>query len=136
MNPWAWWLVSAAVLVVAEILTTSLVFAMIAAGAAAGAIVAALGGGVALELGAFALVSLALLVLVRPIALNHLHTPSRLAALVGAEAEVLETVDPRDGRIRLSGEIWSARAYDGQSVLAPGTVVRVVEIAGATALVI
>ena len=131
---------SAAVLVVAEILTTSLVFAMIAAGAAAGAIVAALGGGVALELGAFALVSLALLVLVRPIALNHLHTPSRLrsgvAALVGAEAEVLETVDPRDGRIRLSGEIWSARAYDGQSVLAPGTVVRVVEIAGATALVI
>ena len=39
MNPWAWWLVSAAVLVVAEILTTSLVFAMIATGAAAGAIV-------------------------------------------------------------------------------------------------
>jgi len=140
MDPWVWWLISAAVLIVAEILTTSLVFAMLTGGAVAGVVVAALGGGVGLEVGAFAIVSLALLVVVRPIALNHLHTPTKfrsgMAALVGAEAEVLETVDPRDGRIRLSGEIWSARSYDGESVLAPGTLVRVVEIAGATALVI
>ena len=38
-------------------------------------------------------------------------------------------------RIKLAGEIWSARAYDGQSVFEPGTRVQVLQIEGATALV-
>jgi len=37
--------------------------------------------------------------------------------------------------VKLSGEIWSARAYDGQSEYEIGSTVRVVEISGATALV-
>ncbi len=139
MDPWLWWLVATAVLVVAEILTTSLVFGMIAGGTAAAAIAAAVGGGPAVQVAAFALVSVALLLVVRPIATRHLHTPSKIrtgvAALVGAEAEVLAVVDSRDGRIKLSGEIWSARAYDGESEYAAGSLVRVVEISGATALV-
>jgi membrane protein implicated in regulation of membrane protease activity len=139
MDPWAWWLIAAGVLVVAEILTTSLVFAMIAGGAASAAIVAALGGGTPLQVAAFAVVSTALLFGVRPLAQRHMHTPSSIrtgvAALVGAEAEVLEVVSGRDGRVKLSGEIWSARSYDGQSEFAPGESVRVIEISGATALV-
>ena len=139
MDPWVVWLIVTAVLVVAEILTTSLVFGLIAGGTAAAALTAALGGSGALQVGAFAAVSVALLVVVRPIAQRHLHTPSKIrtgvAALVGAEAEVIAAVDGRDGRVKLSGEIWSARAYDGETAYAPGTVVRVVEISGATALV-
>jgi membrane protein implicated in regulation of membrane protease activity len=140
MDPWIWWVIAAGVLVVAEILTTSLVFAMIAGGAAAAAVVALIAPGVpALQFGAFAIVSVALLAVVRPVAVRHLHTPSSIrtgvAALVGAEAEVLEPVSGRDGRIKLSGEIWSAKAYDGQSEYGTGETVRVVEISGATALV-
>lgn len=139
MDPWVVWLIATGVLVVAEILTTSLVFGLIAGGTASAALVAALGGGAPLQVAAFALVSFALLVVVRPIAQRHLHTPSKIrtgvAALVGAEAEVVAAVDARDGRVKLSGEIWSARSYDGESAYQPGTVVRVVEISGATALV-
>ena len=134
-----WWLVATGVLVVAEILTTSLVFAMIAGGAASAAVVAAVGGDTALQVGAFALVSVALLLGVRPVARRHLRTPASIrtgvAALVGAEAEVLEPVSGKDGRIKLSGEVWSARSYDGQSEYQPGDSVRVIEISGATALV-
>jgi membrane protein implicated in regulation of membrane protease activity len=139
MEPWVLWLIAAGVLVVAEILTTSLVFAMIAGGAASAAVVAALGGGVPLQVLAFTLVCVGLLAVVRPVAQRHLHTPRAIrtgvAALVGAEAEVLESVSARDGRIKLSGEIWSARSYDGNSEFAPGDSVRVIEISGATALV-
>ncbi|MBI1376048.1 MAG: NfeD family protein [Frankiales bacterium] len=139
MDAWVWWLIATAVLVVGEMLTTSLVLAMIAGGTAAAGVVAAIGGGPAVQVAAFALVSLALLVGVRPVARRHLRTPFALrtgvASLVGSEAEVVAEVDGRDGRIKLSGEVWSARAYDGQSSYAAGTVVHVVEISGATALV-
>lgn len=134
-----WWLVATGVLVVAEVLTTSLVFAMIAGGAASAAVVAALGAGAPVQVAAFAVVSTALLLGVRPVARRHLHTPSAIrtgvAALVGAEAEVLEPVSSRDGRVKLGGEVWSARAYDGQSEYLPGESVHVIEISGATALV-
>ena len=93
MDAWVWWLIAAGVLVVGELLTTSLVFGMIAGGAASAAVVAALGGGAPLQVAAFALVSLVLVLGVRPIARRHMHTPSSIrtgvAALVGAEAEVL-----------------------------------------------
>lgn len=139
MDAWVWWLIAAGVLVIGELLTTSLVLGMIAGGAASAAVVAALDGGPVLQVAAFAIVSLVLVLGVRPVARRHMHTPSSIrtgvAALVGAEAEVLEAVTGRDGRVKLSGEIWSARAYDGQSEFAPGESVRVIEISGATALV-
>ena len=139
MDAWIWWLVATGVLVVAEILTTSLLFGMIAGGTAAAALVAAFGAGAPAQVGAFAVVSLALLLGVRPVAARHLRTPSKIrtgvAALVGAEAEVLAPVTGRDGRVKLSGEIWSARSYDGESEYEIGSLVRVVEISGATALV-
>jgi membrane protein implicated in regulation of membrane protease activity len=140
MDPWVWWLVATGVLVVAEMLTTSLVFGMFAGGTAAAALLAALNAPAAAQVGAFALVSLALILLARPVAQRHLRTPQQIrtgvAALVGAEAEVLAPVSGKDGRVKLSGEIWSARAYDGETEYAVGTVVHVVEISGATALVV
>ena len=140
MNAWVWWIVAAGVLAVAEVLTGgTLVLLMLAGGAAAGGLTAALGAPPALSVGVFALVSVALLGLVRPIARRHMRVNrearTNVAALVGAEALVLESVDGQDGRIKLAGEIWSARAYDGQSVFEPGTRVQVLQIDGATALV-
>ena len=130
MDPWVWWLVATGVLVVAEMLTTSLVFGMFAGGTAAAALLAALNAPAAAQVGAFALVSLALILLARPVAQRHLRTPQQIrtgvAALVGAEAEVLAPVSGKDGRVKLSGEIWSARAYDGETEYAVGSVVRVV----------
>jgi membrane protein implicated in regulation of membrane protease activity len=135
-----WWVVAAVVLVIVEMATLDLVFVMLAGGALAAALVDALGGSEVLAVGAFVVVSVALLGGVRPIAKRHLtSTPATrtgVAALVGAKAVVTARVDGHAGRVKLAGEIWSARSYDGETVLEPGQSVDVIEIKGATALVL
>lgn len=139
MDAWVWWLIIALLLTVAEVTTTTLVFLMLAAGALAAGVSAFVGGDVAVQLLVFTVVALLGVLGVRPVARRHLSTPaitrSGVAALVGADAVVLEQVDGRDGRVKLAGEIWSARAYDRTSTLPVGMDVFVVAIDGATALV-
>nr|WP_223245284.1 NfeD family protein [Streptomyces sp. CBMA156] len=122
------------------VLTAMPEFAMFAVGALAAAGVGALGGGVVLETLTFVVVSVALVVFVRPIAYRQLqkgpHVKMGIEALQGATAVVAETVDGEGGRIKLNGEIWSARALHPGQVYQPGQQVDVVEIQGATALVV
>jgi membrane protein implicated in regulation of membrane protease activity len=110
VTAWLIWVLIAAVLAVGEVLSLALVLAMAAVGALAAAAVAAAGGGLALELVAFVLVSAALLMLVRPLAQRSLRGSLRLrtgtAALVGKTAVVLERVDAEGGRIKVAGEVW------------------------------
>jgi membrane protein implicated in regulation of membrane protease activity len=56
-------------------------------------------------------------------------------ALVGKRAVVIEEVTGSQGLIKLSGEVWSARAFDEDQVIPVGAVVDVMEIEGATAIV-
>jgi membrane protein implicated in regulation of membrane protease activity len=49
---------------------------------------------------------------------------------------VLERVDAAGGRVKIGGEVWSARAYLEDQVIEPGTLVEVASIEGATALVL
>ena len=101
--------------------------------------VAALGGGIVAQVLVFVVVSVALIAVVRPIAARHRADRPRLAtgidALKGRQAVVLERVDGNGGRIKLAGEVWSARAYDGEQSFEPGRHVDVVDIDGATAVV-
>jgi len=57
-------------------------------------------------------------------------------ALIGRRAVVTREVDAFGGRIRVGGEEWSARAYLDDQVLAEGRTVDIVQIEGATALVV
>ncbi|MFG2908068.1 MULTISPECIES: NfeD family protein [unclassified Kitasatospora] len=140
MDSWIWWLLAAAGLGIPLVLTAMPEFAMFAVGALAAAGVAALGGGVVLETVTFVVVSVALVVFVRPIAYRQLRKGPQvkmgIEALQGATAVVAETVDGEGGRIKLRGEIWSARALHPGQVYQPGQQVDVVEIQGATALVV
>ncbi len=134
-----WWVAAAVLLIAVELLSLDLVLLMLAGGAVGGAIVAMLGGTLlAQALTAFVL-SLLLLVFVRPLALRHLqvprHTRTGVEALVGTHGLVLERVDARDGRVKLGGEVWSARASSGEVIYEAGAAVHVVRIDGATALV-
>jgi membrane protein implicated in regulation of membrane protease activity len=140
MDPWVWWLVLAAVCGIVEVLTLDLIFAMFAVGALA-ACATALGTGEFLVSSiVFAGASVGMLAVVRPVALRHLRAGpdarTGIAALTGSKAVVLEQVDDQHGLVKLGGEVWTARAYDGEAVLAPGTSVDVVEIRGATAYVL
>ncbi|MEU3462523.1 NfeD family protein [Streptomyces sp. NPDC006733] len=139
MDPWLWWLIAAVGLGIPLVITTMPEFGMFAVGAVAGAITAALGGGIVLQVVVFVIVSVALLAVVRPIAYRHrTQRPEQrtgIDALRGRQAVVVERVDGSGGRIKLAGEIWSARALDEERSFEPGEKVDVVEIDGATAVV-
>jgi membrane protein implicated in regulation of membrane protease activity len=137
---WVVWLVIAVALAVGEVFTPGLFFlGPVALAAAAAAVAAALGGGVA-ALVVFVICAVLSLAFLRPLARAHLHVPALArtgtAALVGRKAVVLRRVDSQGGRIRIGGEEWSARPYLDGTVIEPGAPVEVVEIDGATALVI
>jgi membrane protein implicated in regulation of membrane protease activity len=137
---WYWWVAAALGLAVVEIATLDLIFIMLAVGSLAGAVVSAVGGPLVLQVVVAGAVAVLMLALVRPVALRHLRQPAGLrtgvAALEGATAVVVERVDAHDGRVKLKGELWSARSYDPDRVIEPGTVVDVVRIDGATAVVL
>jgi membrane protein implicated in regulation of membrane protease activity len=136
---WIIWLIVAAVLGVAEVLTATLAFGLVAVAALVGAGVGAAGGNVALQFGAFAVASAAGLGIARPFAMRHIRQPPLLrtgtAALVGRHAYVLEEVTAHGGRVRIGGEEWSARPYDETLVIPAGSTVDVLQIEGAKALV-
>lgn len=145
MDAWAWWLIAGVALGAVEVLTLDLFFAMLAGGALTAAGVAGVSGAngagaVTVQAIVALVVALGGIVLVRPIALAHLKstpaTRTGTAALEGAGCVVLERVDPGGGRVKLAGEVWSARSYDGLSVFEPGSDVSVIRIDGATALVL
>jgi len=125
MGTWIIWLIVAAVLGVAEVLTATLAFGLVAAGALVGALVGAVGGDPALQFGAFAITSAAGLGLVRPFAMRHIRQPPLLrtgtAALVGRSAYVLDEVTAQSGRVRIGGEEWSARPYDETLTIPKGS---------------
>jgi membrane protein implicated in regulation of membrane protease activity len=136
---WIIWLIVAAVLGVAEVLTATLAFGLVAVAALVGAGVGFAGGNVALQFGAFAVASAAGLGVARPFAMRHIRQPPLLrtgtAALVGRHAYVLEEVNAHSGRVRIDGEEWSARPYDETLVIPAGSTVDVLQIEGAKALV-
>ncbi|MCX4740029.1 NfeD family protein [Streptomyces antibioticus] len=140
IDAWVWWLVGAAALGIPLVVTAMPEFGMFAVGAVAGAIVAGLGFGAVAQVLVFIVVSVALIAVVRPIAARHSAQRPQLAtgvdALRGKQAVVLERVDGSGGRIKLAGEIWSARALDSDRAYEVGQEVDVVEIEGATAIVI
>jgi membrane protein implicated in regulation of membrane protease activity len=139
MHSWIVWLVVAAVLGVAELLTTTLAFGLLAIAAVAAAVVGAFHLSFALQLAAFAVTAGAGLGFVRPIAIKHIKQPPALrtgvAALVGRSAIVLEEVTEHSGRVRIDGEEWSSRPYDETLIIPVGTKVDVMQIKGATVLV-
>ena len=139
MVSWIIWLVLAAVLGVAELMTVTLTLGLLAAAAAAAAVAGAFGIPVPFQILTFVVAAGAGLGLVRPIAVRHLKQPPPLrtgtAALVGRSAVVLQEVNGRGGRVRIGGEEWSSRSYDETLVIPVGTTVDVIQIEGVTALV-
>ena len=139
MGSWIVWVVLAAVLGVAEVMTTTLAFGLIAVGALVAAAAGAAGVGLPFQLAAFAVASAAGLGLVRPIAMRHIKQPPLLrtgtSALVGRSAKVVEEITDDGGQVRIGGELWSARPYSESQVIPVGSTVDVFAIEGATALV-
>ena len=141
MEDWLLWLILAVIFAVGEIATLGFFLAPFAGGAAVAAVVSAIGVPFVGSLAVFLVVSVILLAALRPLARSHRRMPPSLrtgtAALVGKSATVVERIanDEGVGCVRLNGEVWTARSFDDDKVIEPGTRVHVMEIRGATALV-
>jgi membrane protein implicated in regulation of membrane protease activity len=136
------WLIAGLALIAAEVLSGEFVLLMIGGGALAAAGASALVGDDPLVgVGVFAVASVLLLFAVRPALRRRLDRgidPGVMhhRALVGNTAFVVTRVDGHSGQVRIGGELWSARLLGGDDVIEPGAKVTVMDISGATALVV
>lgn len=132
------WIVIGLALIATEVLGGEFVMLMLGVGALSAGGAAAAGAAPWLSAIVFALVSLVLLLGVRPPLKRHYltgpHEPMNTDALLGASAEVVEPVDSDGGRVKIGGELWSARAADADTYDV-GTKVVVQQIDGAIAVV-
>ena len=138
MSTWWLWILAALVSGIIEVMSVSFVFLMLAIGALAAGIAAACGANLMVQLIVFIVVSVALLVVLRPflkgrIERSNNYVPSNTDRLIGKTAYVTETVGERHGRIQFTGGEWSARTEGPE--LPVGAEVRVDRIDGATAVV-
>jgi membrane protein implicated in regulation of membrane protease activity len=135
------WLIVGLVLIAAEVLSGEFVLLMLGGGALAAAGASFLVGGPVVGGVVFAIASVLLLFAVRPALRRRLdrgidQTVMHHKALVGSTAVVISRVDGHGGRVKIGGDLWSARSSDGHEVIEEGTKVTVLGISGATALVV
>jgi membrane protein implicated in regulation of membrane protease activity len=141
MPDWSIWLIVAVLFAGGElVIFTGFILGPFAVAAAITAVVAAFDTTTELQLAVFGILSLVMMLALRPIARKHLEAPPEIRtnadALIGKEARVLEPIThDQPGLIRLVNENWSASPVQGVPRIDPEQYVTVVEIAGATAIV-
>ena len=139
MPVWLLWLIAAVGLAGAEALTGDLFLLMLSGGALAAVGSSLLIDNFVVDGVVFAVVSILLLVLVRPALRRRFAAgtglPDFAKALEGKSALVLDRVARHEGQVKLDGEVWTARPLSDYDVYEPGDHVTVVRIDGATAVV-
>ena len=139
MDEWVIWLIATVALAVGEMVIMGFFLGPFAIGAAVATVVSVADGGTVAAGAVFLVASTGAMVGLRPVVRRHLRTPPSLrtntAALVGRTATVVDPVTHSGGSVKIDGDLWTARPYDEDDVIEPGTRVHVMEIRGATALV-
>ena len=134
------WVIVAFGLAGAEALTGDMFMLMLSGGALAAAGSSwLLGLPIWADGAVFLVVSVLLLVLVRPVLRRHLTPakglPTGVKALEGKSALVLDRVARDEGQVKVDGQVWTARPMNEGDVFEPGEQVTVLHIDGATAVV-
>ena len=141
MEDWIYWMILAVVMAGIELVVFSIfIFGPLALAATATAVAAGLGASLELQLAIFIVLSLGAMAALFPLAKRHRNSDPELVsnvdALIGREARTLEEISHESlGLIRFDDANWTARTKDGIDPIPPDTRVRVISIAGATAIV-
>ena len=111
-----------------------------AGGALAAFFVSLAQGGAAVQVIVFLIVSLVLVLLIRPLAqkkFNSGHIRTNAQTLIGEEAVVIEPIDNllSTGRVMIRGQEWTARSVDEKQKFKKDDVVSVVSISGVKLMV-
>jgi membrane protein implicated in regulation of membrane protease activity len=129
LNPQTFWLLATIVLAVIEIITLGLSTIWFALGAFAAFILAICGASVPLQIVVFILVSIASLLLVRPLSMKYLNSKiskTNIDAVVGRKVKVTAAIDntSETGTVQMDGTTWNARSVnDGENIAVGETVV-------------
>ncbi len=134
------WLGIVVLMLVIEIITLGLTTFWFAGGALVAFIAALLGAPLVLQIILFVVVSVALLVITRPIALKYFNksrVKTNAESMIGKEGIVSDTIDNLNGtgQVKIDGMDWTARANDSHRLFEIGETVRVVEIQGVKVIV-
>ena len=134
------WLIVMVVLLVVEGIVPGLVSIWFAVGALAALIAALVGAPLWLQVLWFVVVSVAALILTRPLARKYINArvkPTNADMLIGKDCVVTEEIDNLrgTGAVSVDGKIWTARmaAEDGRA--AAGEVRRILRIEGVKLIV-
>jgi membrane protein implicated in regulation of membrane protease activity len=132
------WLIGGIALIAAEILSGDFFLLMVGVGALFGAGAEWLSGNTLVAAGVFAIVSIGLVTFARPWLKRRMHgelVHTNVDALIGRKAVAVSLVNQHGGQVRLDGDVWTARAFNDKDIT-PGASVTIVEISGATAVVL
>ena len=134
------WLALFIILVIAECATVGLVSIWFAGGALVAMFLAMAGADTTLQVVAFLVVSLILLVSTRPIAMKHFNnkkTKTNCQSILGEVVRVTETVDNflQTGATFTDGKEWTVRAAEDGMILEKGSAAEVVAIEGVKLIV-
>lgn len=134
------WLAALILFGILEAATVGLISIWFAAGAAAALIVSALTGSLWVQIVVFLAVSIACLLLVRPLSRKYLdpdHQATNADRVIGAEGVVTEEIDnlKATGRVSVLGVSWTARSRQEGQVIPAGATVRILSIEGVKVLV-
>lgn len=133
------WLILLAILLVIEIITLGLTTIWFAGGAFVAFLIALLKGPVWLQILAFLVVSILLLIFTRPVAMRYMNKnvkKTNVDSLPGEKAIVIKTIDnlKGTGQVVLNGMEWSAKAKEN-TIIEEGKVVRVTAVEGVKVIV-
>ena len=134
------WFLAVILFCVIEGLTYALICVWFAGGSVVALILSVAGFGLPVQLTAFAVVSAALFLLVRPMArrlTKGKKTSTNADRVIGQAGVVIKRIDPvvGEGQIKVIGQIWSAKPEDGISCIDAEQRVEVIGISGVKAIV-
>lgn len=134
------WLIAMVGLLIIEAVVPGLISIWFALGALAALLAALLHAPLWLQIVWFLVVSIAALVLTRPLAVKYVNAriqPTNADALIGKECVVTEEIDNvlGTGAVTVGGKVWTARTEQEDLHLAKGAKARILRIEGVKLIV-
>jgi Membrane protein implicated in regulation of membrane protease activity len=134
------WLVLLIILLIIEIITVGLTSIWAAGGALAALVLNLLDISLLWQVVVFFIVTFVLLYFTRPFAIRFINTrreKTNYEGIIGKTIRIAETVDniSQTGMAVVNGQEWTVRAEKENEILEPGTLAKVVNIAGVKLIV-
>ena len=134
------WLVLLIILLIIEIITVGLTSIWAAGGALAALVLNLLDISLLWQVVVFFIVTFVLLYFTRPFAIRFINTrreKTNYEGIIGKTIRIAETVDniSQTGMAVVNGQEWTVRAEKENEILEPGTLAKIVNIAGVKLIV-